>query len=331
MKDCTPHPNISLSVLPVSLSHQKDPSNSVIVYAMLDPCSQGTFIDESLVDRLDLNDFAVHSHVTVKTINGETRTTAGAVKNLVVRSTTLPDNQRVGVKLPVTYTQSELPFAIEDVPSPKDLSQWPQLGSIVDLIAERDSTIPFGLLIGANCIRAMEPMEIIPSSQGSPYAYRSRLGWCVVGPSSDRGTRSISCNRIQTKLASLDASSNELRYNHQVPYNEIKDSTIGRALEDMYNVEFVERNSEKTAPSRDDNLFLSTMEENVRFENGHFTLPLPFRDEFRSLPDNESQAIKRCQSIKRRMASDEKYRNDYCNFMESLLRGRVKRETTRKV
>ena len=138
------------------------------------------------------------------------------------------------------------------------------MGSIVDLIAEMDSAISFGLLIGANCIRAMEPMEIIPSSQGSPYACRSRLGWCVVGPSRDHGTRSISCNRIQTKLASLDASSNELRYNHQVPYNEIKDSKIGRALEDMNNIEFVEPNSEKTAPSRHDNLFLSIMKENVR-------------------------------------------------------------------
>ena len=70
MKDCIPHPNISLSVLPVILSHQKDPSNSVIVYSILDLCSQGTFIDESLVDRLDLKNVAVHSRVTVKTING---------------------------------------------------------------------------------------------------------------------------------------------------------------------------------------------------------------------------------------------------------------------
>jgi len=39
-----------------------------------------------------------------------------------------------------------------------------------------------GLLIGDNCPKALEPMQVIQSRNGGPYAYHSRLGWCVAGP-----------------------------------------------------------------------------------------------------------------------------------------------------
>ena len=52
VKNCSLRPDISLSIIPVSLSHKKDPSQSVTVYAMLDPCSQETFMDEGLIDHL---------------------------------------------------------------------------------------------------------------------------------------------------------------------------------------------------------------------------------------------------------------------------------------
>ena len=41
--------------------------------------------------------------------------------------------------------------------------------------------IEVGMLIGANCMKALEPMEIISSRNGELYAYRINLGWCIVG------------------------------------------------------------------------------------------------------------------------------------------------------
>ena len=37
-----------------------------------------------------------------------------------------------------------------------------------------------GLLIGANCSKALEP-EVLPSKDGGPFAFRTPLGWCVDG------------------------------------------------------------------------------------------------------------------------------------------------------
>ena len=41
------------------------------------------------------------------------------------------------------------------------------------------------LLIGANCARALEPIKVIPS-RNDPYAMKTVLGWCIVGPVSYR-------------------------------------------------------------------------------------------------------------------------------------------------
>ena len=44
------------------------------------------------------------------------------------------------------------------------------------------SDISVGLLIGANCTKALEPIEILQSRNGGPYAFKTWLGWYVIGP-----------------------------------------------------------------------------------------------------------------------------------------------------
>ena len=45
-----------------------------------------------------------------------------------------------------------------------------------------DDNKEVSLLIGANCVRALEPREVISSQNGGPYALKTLLGWSVVGP-----------------------------------------------------------------------------------------------------------------------------------------------------
>ena len=51
----------------------------------------------------------------------------------------------------------------------------------MDKISERDD-ISVGLLIGANCAKALEALNIVTSFDNGPYAFQTRLGWCFVGP-----------------------------------------------------------------------------------------------------------------------------------------------------
>ena len=41
--------------------------------------------------------------------------------------------------------------------------------------------VEVGLLIGANCARAMKPTEVIPGLEDDPYAKKTALGWRVIG------------------------------------------------------------------------------------------------------------------------------------------------------
>ena len=58
--------------------------------------------------------------------------------------------------------------------------------------------VSINVLIGANCIKTLEPIDFIVSENGSPYAMETGLGWCVVRPIGRhcKGDDVISCNRI---------------------------------------------------------------------------------------------------------------------------------------
>ena len=56
--------------------------------------------------------------------------------------------------------------------------------------------ISIWLLIGANCIDALEPIEILQSRNGGAYVFKPQLGWCVVGPVNKTNSNKVSCNLI---------------------------------------------------------------------------------------------------------------------------------------
>ena len=82
--------------------------------------------------------------------------------------------------------------------------------SISSEIVQRDD-IQVGLLVGANCMKALEPTRIIHGEGGGPYAYKTRLGWGVVGPIDciNKGI-TTSCNRVAVR----DIASSKLASHH---------------------------------------------------------------------------------------------------------------------
>ena len=58
-----------------------------------------------------------------------------------------------------------------------------------------DDNKEVSLLNGVNCVRALEPREVV-------YAFKTPLGWCVVGPMINQTKASkFSCNRIMFRSA----------------------------------------------------------------------------------------------------------------------------------
>ena len=61
------------------------------------------------------------------------------------------------------------------------IKKWDYLKSINREITQQDD-MEIGMLIGANWIKSLEPLEIISSRNDGPYAYMTKLGWYIVGP-----------------------------------------------------------------------------------------------------------------------------------------------------
>ena len=172
------------------------------------------------------------------------------------------------ITLPTTYSQNGLPADANEIPTPSSIAYWEHLNSLKDEIGEFDKSITIGLLIGANCPKALEHCESIPS-------YASEI----------------------------------LTY---------KDTTFEELLRRAYAVDFCEEEGNGRGLSVEDRQFLE-MKENVKMDNGHYCLPLPFRLNDEELPNNKGLAVRRMESTRRKMLKDSTFAKEYVAFMENLF------------
>ena len=303
----------SMCIVPVKLKHSCLPGKEVEVYAMLDECSTGTFINEEVLKMFgdDLDEEMKRQttiRITTATNQEGVIMESCAVTGLIVES----DNKEgaVNIKLPVVYAKKELPMGDEDILKKDDVRKWEYLRSIQDAIPEAKD-IPFGLLIGSNCPKALEPMQVIASEGDGPYAKRTRLGWCVVGAGRDDEGMSTKCNAIKVckKLGSVINEAPTPNSNHQVVYQtNLKDNAISDALQSMWKTDFIERQGERKGMSKEDKKFLEIMKNNVKFTDGHYQLPLPLKTHSVQIVEKEEG---RMSEVRSRMLAVKEPKTEY--------------------
>ena len=135
---------------------------------------------EDLVEVLGIK--GIQTSVVVKTLNGESKIKS-TVDGLVVSSLS---DQQSWITLSCCYTKKELSVDPEEIPTPDNLKRWHYLPAIVSEIVQNPS-VHVGVLIGVNCLQALEPTQIITthiinSEAGGPYVYKSKFEWYIVRP-----------------------------------------------------------------------------------------------------------------------------------------------------
>ena len=312
---------VSMCIIPVRLSHKNHPEKEVTVYAVLDDCSKGTFILESTLLDLDLPE-TQPTEVTIRTMMGHTTDDTFFVKGLVAKCS--PDHQTnyplsKTVQLPKAFARTVIPVEDEEMPTPERVKRWEHLKPILQKLPSYDSSIPFGLLIGANCPKALEPHEVILSADDGPYAIRTQLGWCVVGTLGGEGRNNQNRSVVTSRKTTIDVSTNNMSKHHFLIQKDVEDTSVKSMLVKMYESEFVEHNSEKQALSQEDQRFMSIMNNNCQRVDGHYQLPLPFRNKDLKMPYNKKMAIQRILPLKRKFTKNPKFHADYTNFMNKLI------------
>ena len=133
-----------------------------------------------------------------------------------------------------------------------------------------DDNKAVGLLIGANCAKALKPIDVIYSKNDGPYAVQTRLEWCIVGPMN--GTRSgqgIHCNRIAVKQPDMkDVGKHYFQTKTSVEENDIRN-----VLTRLCNLEFIETGPTErkleTSMSIEDQKFIKILQEGTKLRNSH--------------------------------------------------------------
>ena len=208
----------------------------VNTWAMLDNFSQGSFVKTNLLGR-----FLVSKQNSSDNQNIEWRLQV-FINNcslLMVWKSNVDEKKGEWIKLPRVFSQDDLPTVSDEIATADtyNIQKWAYLHKIIPKMKNFDGQ-DVQLLIGANCLKALEPLEVITSEGDGPSAFRSRLAWCVVGSLSERRDENrFYCNRISVK----DCSNGNIS-GHQFTVNSCKEDGMGDLLEKLYNTtDFTEK------------------------------------------------------------------------------------------
>ena len=281
-------------IVPVVIYHKEMPMKQVTTYALLDNQSNACFITEPLISQF--NPPAENVNLKLTTMTGQKVLKSKILHGLVVRGI----GEQAEINLPGTYTRDDIPADPELIPRPESVRRWSHLKEVSEKLHPYDEDMDVGLLIGFNCSAALLPRQVIAAGDDDPYAMKTALGWGVTGAmNADPNRRHVSQGN-----------------NHFAFRTHAKEVTTLQ-IKEMYELEFNE-GSNKGSYSMDDVKFLKQAKEGIKHKDGHFELPLPFKDEVK-LPNNKSVALKRFNGLKVRLMKNEQYLKDYVTFMNDLI------------
>ena len=298
------------AIIPVKI-YQRGQDRAITTYAFYDDGSSGCFITNDL--KTQMSAVGVDTVLQLKTMHGCNRSPSVVLENLVVTDM----NGENALQLPRTYTREEIPVNTNQIPRPSVVRRWKHLQRIANKIPEYMENLGVGILIGSNCPVALEPLEIIPTEGASPYALRLRHGWTVHGPSSVK-------NGLTDDLVSHRVVVKELESHKEI----LAPSVILKMFEADFDDRRVEAFPGEKGMSQEDKRFLQILDEGTSYQDGHYTMPLPFRNDAVSLPNNRSVAVKRALSQKKKMKNNPQYFSDYKVFMDTLFEKGYAEEST---
>ena len=202
------------------------------------------------------------------------------------------------------------------------LKQWQCLEEISSFLGQ-NANIIVDLLNVVNCVEAIQPLEVIPSQQDGPCAYRTILGWCVVGPIIDEKPDAVSCNWI----AVLQAENGSIAKHHFQVQNKCEDIGIKEMLRKIYMSDFQDTISEPedsiigkmSEISNEDRRFLKILDAQTMKVGNHYQTPLPLQNPDVKLPNNRKVAERRLLYLKKRLMKDDRFHQQYTGFMQKIL------------
>ena len=118
------------------------------------------------------------------------------------------------------------------------------------------------------------------------------------------------------------ADANGIGRHHFQVKTDLRETGITEILDKMCNEELAEvsftGSKKKTEMLQQDMRLMEILDKVTKLKDGHYQIPLPFKQEDVRLPCNKYQVAKRLSYLERKFDKNEKFKTDYIRFMEKI-------------
>ncbi|KAK3731636.1 hypothetical protein QZH41_007309 [Actinostola sp. cb2023] len=88
----------------------------------------------------------------------------------------------------------------------------------------------------------------------------------------------------------------------------------------MFEMDFNEKETDGRTLSYEDRRFLKIVGKEIhQLDDGHYEMPLPFKNDITLLENNKTMVMKRLLHLRKRLQNDTQYRKDYVSFMKNII------------
>ena len=232
------------------------------VYALLDTGSTNTFVTQRLATQLHLKGKEVSYSMSTLGLSSEVSS-----KTVSINVASVDANQKLKADNVLVVGSIPVRYPTNSV----DINMYPHLA---DLPMPRVGTdVQVDVLIGMDNAYALMPLEVRCSSSDrcQPYATRTLFGWSLNGPVDNN-----SCLQVSSHFVDL-----------------------GREIDKLWEVETLDEDARSL--SYEDRKVLDLWDREIEHKDGHYVIPIPWKDETATMPNNKHAATSRLNNLTSRL------------------------------
>ena len=290
----------------------------------MDDQSTDVFITDALLDQLRIERQDVY--LEINSILGTNTVRTNKLKGPRIQDI---EGQHEPMKIPYAYSREGIPASQSDIATPETASNWEHLKKISRHLHYRPD-LEIGMLIGRNVPTAFQTLRIIYGKE-ELWAEEYKFGWTIICRTGEdlEAIQDQDCavvNRItvckEEHQAFFDVPSHNNFENNSTASCATKcnrkDTTSPQQIREMMQLDYNELHYSRTVRGTEevesvkDQRFTRLLSDGIhQNSNGNWEMPLPFRTDGISLPNNYEQCLKRLISLKKKLKKDARRHRDY--------------------
>lgn len=274
-----------VTLLATALVNIETPRGAQTVRALIDPCSQESFISETVVRKLQLKRSEIRGQVTG----------VGGMSAQIEHTTELKIQSRIKNNFELRFNAFVVKQVTDVMPANHiNIENWSHVQGLE--LADPTYHIPgqIDLLLGVNVYADILMSGVIRGDPGTPIAQQTHLGWIISGGQNER--------QEQNNIVSMHLN-----------------VSLDRMLTRFWEIEAFDDNKNNLTSKevRAEELYEKTVQ---RQSDGRYVVALPFENENPVLPENSRNiAMKRLKHLERKLANNEKLKIEYDKVMKDYI------------